>query len=300
MRPSPRPEVYARLERELNVIEEVGYAEYFLIFADIVALGQPPRHRDAGAGERGRQPGLLRAGHQQRLSLPLRPVFERFLNRERMQFAKLADIDLDLPWDRRDEVIQYVFDRYGAEHVAMIGAFNTFQGRAAVADIAKVYGIPEREVRRFTEHLPYFMGDAEAVVQTMPECRHLPWQRGTVQHHSQDGRPLRGHPAARLDASLRPGDQRRAHHRPHAAVPQRQGLPDHALRHGRRRGTGAAEDGPAGAGGPDRAAGRARQHPREPRASRSTCARSTTRMRPPGTRSPRATRAACSTSNRRP
>jgi hypothetical protein len=52
--------------------------------------------------------------------------FERFLNRERMQFAKLADIDLDLPWDRRDEVIQYVFDRYGAEHVAMIGAFNTF------------------------------------------------------------------------------------------------------------------------------------------------------------------------------
>jgi len=59
-----------------------------------------------------------------------------------MQFAKLADIDLDLPWDRRDDVVQYVFDRYGRSTVAMIGAFNTFQGRAAVADIAKVYGIP--------------------------------------------------------------------------------------------------------------------------------------------------------------
>ncbi|MHB8838498.1 MAG: hypothetical protein ACYC7F_06050, partial [Gemmatimonadaceae bacterium] len=100
--------------------------------------------------------------------------FERFLNRERMQFAKLADIDLDLPWDRRDEVIEYVFERYGAEHVAMIGAFNTFHGRAAIADIAKVYGIPEREVRRFTEHLPYFMGDAEAMVQATPECRVYP------------------------------------------------------------------------------------------------------------------------------
>ncbi|HSW49024.1 MAG TPA: OB-fold nucleic acid binding domain-containing protein, partial [Bryobacteraceae bacterium] len=85
-------------------------------------------------------------------------------------------IDLDLPWDRRDDVIQYVFDRYGSERVAMIGAFNTFHGRAAVADIAKVYGIPESEVRRFTENLPYFMGDAEAVVQFMPECRHLPWR----------------------------------------------------------------------------------------------------------------------------
>ena len=91
-----------------------------------------------------------------------------------MQFAKLADIDLDLPWDRRDEVVQHVFDRYGREHIAMVGAVHTFRGRSAVADIAKVYGVPEREVRRFTEHLPWFTGDAAAAVRAAPECRNLP------------------------------------------------------------------------------------------------------------------------------
>ena len=48
--------------------------------------------------------------------------------------------------------------------------------KTTVADIAKVYGIPEREARRFTEHMPHFMGDAVAVVESMPECRDLPWQ----------------------------------------------------------------------------------------------------------------------------
>ena len=140
----------------------------------------------------------------------------------------------------------------------MIGAFNTFQGRAAVADIAKVYGIPEREVRRFTEHLPYFMGDAEAVgSRPCPSAATCPGSEEPYRTILKMAAALRGHPAARLDAPLRAGDRRRAHHRPHAAVPQRQGLPDHALRHGRRRGTGAAEDGPAGAGGAERAARRA-------------------------------------------
>ncbi len=174
--PAPKPEVWSRLERELNVIEEVGYAEYFLIFADIVrwAGGQ-----GIGTLARGSAAGSLvcyALGISNVCPFRFGLSFERFLNRERMQFAKLADIDLDLPWDRREDVVRYVFERYGREHVAMIGAFNTFQGRAAVADIAKVYGIPEREVRRFTEHMPRFMGDAGTVAGTLPECRHLPWQ----------------------------------------------------------------------------------------------------------------------------
>ncbi len=174
--PRPKPEVYARLERELNIIEEVGYAEYFLIFADIVRWANQQGIETLARGSAAGSLVCYALGISNVCPFRFGLSFERFLNRERMQFAKLADIDLDLPWDRRDDVIQYVFDRYGAEHVAMIGAFNTFQGRAAVADIAKVYGIPEREVRRFTGHLPYFMGDAEAVVQATPECRHLPWR----------------------------------------------------------------------------------------------------------------------------
>jgi error-prone DNA polymerase len=172
---APRREVLERLERELAVIEEVGYAGYFLIYADLVEWCAS---RGIATLARGSAAGSLVCyllGISNVCPFRFGLCFERFLNRERMQFSKLADIDLDLPWDRRDEVVEHVFERYGREHAAMIGAVHTFQGRSAVAEIAKVYGIPEREARRFTEHLPRHHGDAlEAVLET-PECRSLPW-----------------------------------------------------------------------------------------------------------------------------
>jgi DNA polymerase-3 subunit alpha len=172
---APRAEVRERLERELRVIAETGYAEYFLVFADLVewasARGIATLARGSAAGSLVCY--LLGVGNVCPFRFGL--CFERFLNRERMQFQKLADIDLDLPWDRRDEAIQYVFERYGREHVAMIGAVHTFQGRSAVAEIAKVYGIPEREARRFTEHLPGMRGDAAEAVRRTPECSRLPY-----------------------------------------------------------------------------------------------------------------------------
>jgi DNA-directed DNA polymerase III PolC len=170
-------EAAARLERELKIIEEVGYAEYFLIFADIVRWCESKGIATLARGSAAGSLVCYALGISNVCPFRFGLMFERFLNKERMQFQKLADIDLDLPWDRRDEVIDYVFERYGREHVAMIGAFNTFQGRAAVGDIAKVYGIPEREVRRFTEHLPHMRGDVEAAVAEMPECAHLPWRQ---------------------------------------------------------------------------------------------------------------------------
>ena len=173
--PSPAAHVLERLQRELAIIEEVGYAGYFLVFADLVEWCAS---RGIDTLARGSAAGSLVCyllGISNVCPFRFGLCFERFLNRERMQFSKLADIDLDLPWDRRDEVVEHVFEKYGREHAALIGAVHTFQGRSAVAEIAKVYGIPEREARRFTEHLPRHHGDAlEAVLET-PECRHLPW-----------------------------------------------------------------------------------------------------------------------------
>jgi DNA-directed DNA polymerase III PolC len=163
-----------RLERELRIIEDVGYAEYFLIFADIVAWCARNNIATLARGSAAGSLVCYTLGISNVCPFRFGLMFERFLNKERMQFQKLADIDLDLPWDERDRVIDYVFERYGRDHVAAIGACNTFQGRAAVADIAKVYGLPEREVRRFTENLPMYSGDPESVVREMPECRHLP------------------------------------------------------------------------------------------------------------------------------
>lgn len=171
---TPRQEVLDRLQREMSIIQEVGYAEYFLVFADLVEWCATQNIATLARGSAAGSLVCYALGISNVCPFRFGLCFERFLNRERMQFQKLADIDLDLPWDRRDEVIQRVFTRYGREHVAMIGAVHTFQGRSAVADIAKVYGVPEREVRRFTENLPWYRGDAQSAVRDIPECRDLP------------------------------------------------------------------------------------------------------------------------------
>ncbi|HEX7653544.1 MAG TPA: DNA polymerase III subunit alpha, partial [Verrucomicrobiae bacterium] len=84
--------------------------------------------------------------------------FRRFLNEERMALNKLPDIDIDFPHDRKDDVVALLFKKYGPEQCAVVGGFSTFQARSAFADVAKVLGVAEREVRRFTEHFPWSFG----------------------------------------------------------------------------------------------------------------------------------------------
>jgi len=194
----PKAEQRERLQRELEMIEQVGYAGYFLIFADIVRWANENGIATLARGSAAGSLVCYALGISNVCPFRFGLSFERFLNRERMQFAKLADIDLDLPWDKRDDVVKYVFEKYGEGRVAMIGALNTFQGRAAVADLAKVYGIPEREVRRFTEHLPHFHGDAAAVVERAPECRHLPVEQEPYKTVLETAWKLEGAPRHRM------------------------------------------------------------------------------------------------------
>jgi DNA polymerase III alpha subunit len=71
-----------------------------------------------------------------------------------MVLNKLPDIDIDFAVDRKDGVVDLIFDKYG-EHAAIVGGFNTFRGRSAFADIAKVMGVSEYQVRRMTERIPW-------------------------------------------------------------------------------------------------------------------------------------------------
>src|SRR3974390_1277096 len=82
--------------------------------------------------------------------------FRRFLNKERMALNKLPDIDVDFPHDRKDDVIDLIFEKFGSEHTAIVGGFSTFQARSAFAEAAKVLGVSESQVRRITERLPHF------------------------------------------------------------------------------------------------------------------------------------------------
>jgi DNA polymerase III subunit alpha len=132
-------EVMARVERELGVINKLGFANYFLIVWDFVRFA---RTKDIPATARGSGVGSVVAyglylSHVCPLDYDL--LFERFLDESRRE---APDIDIDFCQQRRGEVIQYVKDKYGVENVAQIGTFGTLAARAAIRDVGRALGLP--------------------------------------------------------------------------------------------------------------------------------------------------------------
>jgi len=173
----PRPtldEALARLNRELSIIEQVHYAEYFLVFHEIAEHCRREGISFLARGSAADSLVCYALGVSHACPFRFDLPFDRFINPERAKFSKMADIDLDLPWDQRDQVIRWVYDRWGHDRVAMIGAPNTFHARAAVAELGKVYGLPPHEVHRVTKHLPRMASWnlAEAIEQS-PEAKGL-------------------------------------------------------------------------------------------------------------------------------
>ncbi|MEX0824579.1 MAG: DNA polymerase III subunit alpha [Pirellulaceae bacterium] len=144
-------EVLARLDRELGVIETLGFPTYFLIVWDFVKVA---RDRGIWATARGSGVGALVCyalymSHVCPLEYDL--LFERFLDESRLE---PPDIDIDFERDRRGEVIQYVKQRYGSENVCQIGTFGTLAARAAIKDVGRALGIPLMRVNQITEMVP--------------------------------------------------------------------------------------------------------------------------------------------------
>lgn len=167
-----RPEVLARLTHELEVIDKLNLAPYFLLVWDIV---EEARRRGIPAVARGSAASSM-VTYVLGISCvcPLRwgLYFERFLN---VQRGDCPDIDIDICGARRDELLDYVYERWGAEHVAMIGSFITMHARLAVREIAKVFGVPPGEVNFFTKRLPHRpVREILDAIQNLPQCRNLP------------------------------------------------------------------------------------------------------------------------------
>jgi DNA-directed DNA polymerase III PolC len=151
---SMRPQV----EQELSIISAVGYEEYFLVVWNIL---QDCRSHGIEWITRGSAADSLVCyclGISDVCPIRFGLYFRRFLNEERMALNKLPDIDIDFPHDRKGDVVNLIFAKYGREHCAVVGGFSTFQARSAFADVAKVLGVAEREVRRFTDHFPWSFG----------------------------------------------------------------------------------------------------------------------------------------------
>lgn len=154
----PLAQVKAQIEEELSIIAAVGYEDYFLITWDLL---RECREQGIEWITRGSAADSL-VCYCLRISdvCPIRfgLYFRRFLNKDRMALNKLPDIDIDFAHDRKDDVVTMLLARYGHEHSAVVGGFSTFQARSAFAEVAKVLGVAEREVRRFTEHFPWGFG----------------------------------------------------------------------------------------------------------------------------------------------
>ncbi len=164
-------EVTARLQYELNIINDLGFTEYFLIVKDIVDYCHKKHIPCVGRGSAA--DSLVSYVLEITQVDPIRHnlYFERFLNPER---TDPPDIDLDLCWKSRDEVIDYVYKKYGKKRTAMICTFNTFQSRSAIRDVAKTYGLPEDEIGKITKHLPHRpIEEIEEAINTLPELREL-------------------------------------------------------------------------------------------------------------------------------
>ena len=165
------PELQARLDYELDVICRMGYAGYFLIVADFTRFARDQR---IAITVRGSAPGSIVT-----YTLGITPVdpiyyqlpFERFLNPDRVT---MPDIDVDFEDGRREEVINYVSRKYGADHVAQIITFGTMLARAAIRDVARVVGMTYGEGDRIAKAVPNQLGiRLEEAIQTSPALKEM-------------------------------------------------------------------------------------------------------------------------------
>jgi len=145
-----------RLTKELRIIDEMGFNAYFLITLDMIRYAQNRGfyHVGRGSGANSLVAYCLQITDVDPIELDL--YFERFLNPQR---TSPPDFDIDFSYTDRDEVIDYLFKRYGKQHVALLGSYSTFQYNAIIRELGKVFGLPKEEIDMLAEK-GYYNGDA--------------------------------------------------------------------------------------------------------------------------------------------
>lgn len=165
--------VRSQIGEELSIIAEVGYEEYFLLVWDILEDCKCEGIEWITRGSAADSLVCYCLGISDVCPLRFDLYFKRFLNADRMALHKLPDIDIDFAYDKKDTVVDLIFRKYG-ENAAIVGGFSTYQGRSAFADIAKVLGVSEFQIRRMTEHIPRTSAsDVALATEQSEECRDL-------------------------------------------------------------------------------------------------------------------------------
>ena len=149
-----------RAEKELKVIEELGFSGYFLITWDIIRYSNSLGFMHIGRGSGANSIIAYCLGITDICPIELDLYFERFLNLNR---KTPPDFDIDWSWQERDTILQYIFDRYGKDHVAFCGTNVEFKYRSIFREVGKVFGLPKEELDALATK-PVEQHDANSVV----------------------------------------------------------------------------------------------------------------------------------------
>lgn len=138
-----------RFDRELRIIRFKGFCGYYLIAFDLIRFANEHGYDYVGRGSGANSMVAYCLGITNVDPVELDLYFERFLNEER---TSPPDFDIDFSWDHRDAIYDYLFERYGREHICLLGTHVTYQGRSIVRELGKVFGLPKDEIDALVEN----------------------------------------------------------------------------------------------------------------------------------------------------
>jgi DNA polymerase III alpha subunit len=168
-----------RLNRELQVIREMNFTDYFLVVWDIVREAKKRGMVTIGRGSAANSIVSYCLKLTEIDPIEQNLYFERFLNKGR---SSPPDVDIDFSWKERDEIVKYVFEKYGYENVAMISTTVTFRARSAFREVAKVFGFSNDEISKYSKFIPWTDArNLSNLSEMFPESRSLnfkvdPWK----------------------------------------------------------------------------------------------------------------------------
>lgn len=142
-------EAETRIRKELEIIDRLGFNSYFLISHDIICYSKSKGYYHVGRGSGANSVVAYCLGITDVCPIELDLYFERFLNPKR---KSPPDFDIDYSWRERDDVLGYIFKKYGNTHTALLGAMSTFRDNSIIRELGKVYGLPKADIDRLADN----------------------------------------------------------------------------------------------------------------------------------------------------
>jgi len=139
----------SHIEKELRIIAQKGFTAYYLIAFDLIRFARKNNYDFVGRGSGANSTVAFCLGITNVDPIELDLYFERFLNEERVT---PPDFDIDFSWDNRDAIYEYLFTKYGYEHVCLLGTHVTYKGKSIIRELAKVFGLPKEEIDALVEN----------------------------------------------------------------------------------------------------------------------------------------------------